>query len=399
MKFTLAQSMLQAVEGWHDQYNHLTWNAVRTDAISFWSTVHLGPQGHYTLYRREDFTSWVVFFAVFAALILFDNVILHRRNETPSFARASMYCIFWISTAGGFCGFVYWTRGPQAAFDWWTGYLLEWMLSVDNLFVFRTIFVVFKTPDSQKHKPLFWGIVGAVIFRMAFFILEEVMIHNFTWMHFVLGAFLVYTGIKMVMMDDDEANPEENPILRQIFKVVPYIDSYAPDPKFCVRIPVDAKSGEPMLDPAAAAALLSISEKPPNELSGRVVVWQRRATRLAIVVACLEITDVVFAVDSVSAIVAQIPDLFLAYTACVFAMLGLRATFFVIDELVKLFSLLSYAVAAILVFIGCKLALKSWIHIPPMVVCCILCSTLSLTMVASVIYERMRGSDDKIEVP
>jgi len=306
-----------------------------------------------------------------------------------------LYCLFWIACAGAFCGFIFFTRGPQAAFNWWTGYLLEWMLSVDNLFVFRTVFVVFKTPDEQKHKPLFWGIVGAVFFRMAFFVLEEVMIHNFVWMHFVLGAFLVYTGIKMIACeDDDDANPEENPILVKLFKVVPYIDAYAPEPKFFTSIPVDAQTMEPVLE-ANAAVTLQKTGKLPVELDGHVVVWQRRATRLMLVVACLELTDVIFAVDSVSAIVAQIPDLFLAYTACVFAMLGLRATFFVVDELVKLFSLLSYAVAAILMFIGAKLALKSWIEIPPSIVCIILISTLSLTMLASVVYEHVKGKEDE----
>jgi len=399
MKLSWTHDVLETITSWKSEYNHLTWNTVRSDALDFWSSVHLGPHGHYTLYRREDLVSWVVFFALFVFLILFDNLCLHRNNDKPSFAKASCYCLFWISTAGAFCGFVYWTRGAQAAFDWWTGYLLEWMLSVDNLFVFRTIFTVFRTPDDQKHKPLFWGIVGAVIFRMIFFILEEVMIHSFSWMHFVLGAFLVYTGIKMLFMDDDEASPEDNPILKRIFTIVPYVDSYAPEPRFFVNLPVDTKTGECVLEPAAAAALCKVGEKPATEVSGHAVVWQNRATRLCLVVVCLELTDVVFAVDSVSAIVAQIPDLFLAYTACVFAMLGLRATFFVIDELVKLFSLLSYAVAAILIFIGLKLALRSWIHIPPSVVCCILLSTLGLSMVASVIYEHFREKDDDEEAP
>lgn len=394
---SLGHHVLEVFHSWTVESSNLNWNTVKLDALSFWS--HFGPQGHYQLYRHEDLGNWVAFFGIFTLLIIFDNFVLHRNNETPSFKKAVGYCAFWISTAAAFCGFVYWTRGVQAAFDWWTGYLLEWMLSVDNLFVFRTIFTVFRTPDTHKHKPLFWGIVGAVIFRMAFFILEEVMIHNFTWMHLVLGAFLVYTGVKMVLMDDDEASPEDNPILQRIFKVIPYVDSYSPEPRFFAKVPVDINTKETVLDPSAAAQLLKLSEKPPVELSGNAVVWQCRATRLMLVVVCLEITDVVFAVDSVSAIVAQIPDLFLAYTACVFAMLGLRATFFVIDELVKLFSLLSYAVAAILVFIGVKLALKGWIHIPPMVVCCILISTLSLTMVASVIYEHYKGDEEEVEVP
>jgi len=286
--------------------------------------------------------------------------------------------------------------------------MLEWMLSVDNLFVFRTVFVYFKTPDEQKHKPLFWGIVGAIIFRMAFFVVEELLLHNFTWMHFLLGIFLVYTGLKILWVDEDEGRPDENPILEKIFKVVPFVDAYAVEPKFVAKVPYD-ENGVPLLAPAKDCLPENKWRRQESAPQAKVVPswdasmqeidqvkierWRYRATRLALVVVCLEITDVVFAVDSVSAIVAQIPDLFLAYTACVFAMLGLRATFFVIDELVNLFSLLSYAVAAILVFIGIKLCLKTWVHIPPWVVCIVLSSTLTVAMIASLVYERMKGPE------
>merc|ERR1719221_1139404 len=259
------------------------------------------------------------------------------------------------------------------------------MLSVDNLFVFRSIFLVFRTPENQKHKPLFWGIMGAVFFRMLFFVVGEILLHSFSIVHLVLGAFLVYTGFKVVLMDEEEA-PDQGPVITKITQLVPYVDAYAPTPLFFARL-------EPY-DPMLSARGEGQQGRPQNRrssISDFSQVQPLRATRLLIVVIALELTDVVFAVDSVSAIVAQVPDLFLAYTACVFAMLGLRATFFVIDELVKVFSLLSYAVGAILVFIGAKLCLRGWVHVPQEIVCCILVSAVVLSMVASVIFDRCRG--------
>jgi len=303
------------------------------------------------------------------------------------------FTLFWLGCAALFACYVWAVRGPQDAFDWTTGYLLEWMLSVDNLFVFRSIFVVFRTPDDQKHKPLFWGIVGAIIFRMAFFVVEEVLLHHFTWMHILLGAFLVYTGVKVVLVDEEEDDPTQNLVYAKIIKCLPYVDAYSPKGRFFERVPVSPE-GElitqgiftPPDSEDEEGAGVATPATPGSSRPKRLV-----ATRLTLVTICLEITDVIFAVDSVSAIVAQIPDLFLAYTACVFAMLGLRATFFVVDELVNLFTFLPYAVAAILVFIGIKLMMRSYFHIPPEIVCCILVSTLVLSIVASIIYDWSQG--------
>jgi len=336
------------------------------------------PDG-YRLLREEDTVAWVVFFVLFFILLIFDNFILHNHEEALTFGRASAYTVFWLMCAAGFNVYVYHVRGKEDAFAWGTGYLLEWMLSVDNLFVFRSVFLAFGTPDDQKHKPLFWGIVGAIIFRMIFFVIEEVLLHSFAFMHFLLGVFLVYTGIKILTMDEDEeVSPEDNVVIQKITEWVPFVNAYAPTPKFFARIPARGMNGTPRIE------ALDEMGRPPM-----------KATRLLLVVVCLELTDVVFAVDSVSAIVAQIPDLFLAYTACVFAMLGLRATFFVVDELVKLFSLLSYAVAAILIFIGIKLCLKGWVHIEPSVVCCILVSTLALSMIASVLWDKCGPKEEE----
>mmetsp|Transcript_127641 Transcript_127641/g.272154 ORF Transcript_127641/g.272154 Transcript_127641/m.272154 type:complete len:454 (+) Transcript_127641:78-1439(+) len=387
----------------------------RDSALSrLWTGIE--PGGHpenYRLLRHEDMASWVVFGVVFVVLIIFDNSILHRHQETMSFGKASLCSVFWFACAGLFCGYVYMVRGPQDAFDWGTGYLLEWMLSIDNLFVFRSIFTLFKTPDDQKHKPLFWGIIGAIVFRMAFFVIEELAVANFSWMHLLLGIFLIYTGINVVCGDEEEANPTQSPWFVKFCRYVPFVDAYSPEARFFAEVPVDVGSGDvvlpgwnPPMEPRTP--LGRHAESTPRggrraddewkvgaddvSTGGHGIVQQCRATRLVLVVICLEATDIVFAVDSVSAIVAQIPDLFLAYTACVFAMLGLRATFFVVDELVRLFSLLSYAVASILIFLGAKIIAKGWIHIPPEVVCIVLTGTILLSIVASLLYDRFNSA-------
>lgn len=332
------------------------------------------------LFEQEDIVNWTVFTAVFTILIIFDNFILHRKAEKLSLLQSMLYTTFWIAVAGIFNVYILWTRGADDAFSWGTGYLLEWMLSVDNLFVFHRIFIVFKTPDEQKHKPLFYGIIGAIVFRMIFFLIGEILLHHVTAMHLIFGIFLVWTGFQAISMgDDDGDDPDKGYLYQFLIQHINYVDRYDDQGKFFTPVEVTVD-------------LEKTDEKGPPK---QEVVVQYRATRLVLVVVCLEVTDLVFAVDSVSAIVAQIPDLFLAYTACVFAMLGLRAMFFAIDELVKLFALLAYGVAFILIFIGLKLILRSWIHFPPKLVCFILVGTLVFSMVASLVMEKLYPSEDE----
>lgn len=345
------------------------------------------------LFEQEDMTAWGVFTLVFFGLVIFDNFILHRKAEKLSLLQAVLYTTFWIAVAGMFNCYVWYTRGAEDAFSWGTGYLLEWMLSVDNLFVFHRIFIIFKTPDEQKHKPLFYGIMGAIVFRMIFFLIEEILMHHVSWMHLVFGAFLIYTGIKAVSMDDDEESPDQGYLFQLLLSHIKYVDRYDETGRFFV--PVEIAAGKEDETPRIMSVSESKSLLEAQDTDGAEVKTpiEWRATRLVLVVVCLEVTDLVFAVDSVSAIVAQIPDLFLAYTACVFAMLGLRAMFFAIDELVKMFTLLGYGVAFILIFIGMKLILRSWIHIPPEIVCFILIGTLIMSVLASVIQDKYFGED------
>lgn len=359
----------------------------------------LEPTNHHekktVFFQEEDMGPWCVFTLVFVVLVLFDNVVLHRKNEKLSLLKAILYTTFWIAVAGMFNVYVYMTRGVDDAFQWGTGYLLEWMLSVDNLFVFHRIFIIFKTPDDQKHKPLFYGIIGAIVFRMIFFLLGEVLINNVSWMHLVFGLFLVYTGYKAVSMDDDDDAPDKGWLFNYIIQYISYVDRYDDQGRFFVPVEEDKRQQRKDLDSDSED-----NEKPLSARSCEAPVEVKfRATRLVLVVVCLEVTDLIFAVDSVSAIVAQIPDLFLAYTACVFAMLGLRAMFFAIDELVKMFALLAYGVAFILVFIGVKLILRSWIHIPAKIVCCILVGTLVFSILASLVKDKWDKEHEEDDYP
>lgn len=282
---------------------------------------------NYVLFQHSDIMSWAIFAVVLLSLIMFENTVLHRPSTKLTFARAALHSCFWICSAGAFVRYIYMTRGVQAATDWSTAYLLEWMLSVDNLFVYRSIFTIFKTPDSHKHKALFWGVLGAVIFRMVFFSVESLLFANFTWVHFILGAFLIYTGVSGIVMDGDENEEEEPHRWREFLeRHLRFVDAYAPEAQFFAQVTSDASSGEAMLGdwiPQRSQAAASLKGRDARDIRFQVV-----ATRLLLVVIFLEASDLMFAVDSVSAITSQVPNLFLAYSASAFAMCGLRATFF-----------------------------------------------------------------------
>lgn len=318
------------------------------------------------LFRREDATEWVVFTVAFFALIIFDNWVLHRKNEVLSFGKACGYTFFWICCAGCFNLYVYHQKGYDAALTWATGYLLEWMLSVDNLFVFHLIFKIYGTPEDQMHKPLFYGIVGAIVFRMIFFVLEEALFHSFWWAKVVFGLFLIYTGVQSALVDEEEEDPTQNPVVVALSSMIPMTKRYADDGSFFIK-EYDEDDVEQVGPPKC------------------------KATLLVAVVLCLEVTDVVFAVDSVSAIVAQVPDLFLAYTACVFAMLGLRAMFFMVNNLIGMFKLLKYGVAVILIFIGMKLLMHSHVHFSTGVVLGMLVGAVAASVVGSMMMEAYGG--------
>lgn len=371
-------------------------------------------RGHYVLFNSKDTVAWLIFLLVFVLLVSFDNFVLHRKAKVLSFTRACVYATFWL-----FCGacwnvYVYFHRGWDDALLWSTGYLLEWMLSMDCLFFFHIIFKMFGTPDHLKQIPLFWGIVMAIFFRMFFFLLEEVMMHSFMWTHFVFGAFLIYTGIKSATMGDEHFDPRENALFVFMTKYVRLINKYDDQGHLFVLARVDPTTGETIEEPnnGMVGPNGKKAENPEQGDVEKVAFYAQKegygtqekeasntsntlrgdykwhGTLLVIVVFCITITDLIFAVDSVSAVVAEVPDLFLAYTASVFAVLNLRAMFFVTDQLIHMFVLLKYGIASILVIIGLKLILKEWVVIPAYVMIMLLISIVAICIAGSLVVNK-----------
>jgi len=380
-----------------------------------------GGDPSYTLFRMEDMTAWLTFSGIFVFLIMFDNYFMNSKAEHLTVGRAILYTLFWIAMAMCFCGWVWMYYGKDSAFMWMSGYMLEWMLSFDNLFVFHLIFSVYGTPEHLKHRPLYIGICGAVFFRLVFIFVGEYLMHTMMLMHFVFGGFLVYTGIQTIRADDEDEDPSQNSLVQWLQQQVPFISFYDRSGAFFVRVPVDEhgkmieQDNSDLMDPIspkdsegeAESALEAGPMKSKEGIADYGTIGSNklaaaapqeklhlRATMLFLVVCCLEISDVIFAVDSVSAIVAQVNDLFLAYTSAVFAMLGLRATFFIIDVLVHMFSLLKYGVAIVLVFIGIKLCLSHVYPISPGVVVLVLVLAIGGSMVASVVAEELEKKAD-----
>jgi len=373
------------------------------------ATAIASRRGHYVLFHEKDTYAWLIFLGVFFVLIAFDNLVLHRHAKVLSFTRACLYAVFWL-----FCGvlwniYVFYHRGWNDAVLWSTGYLLEWMLSMDCLFFFHIIFKMFSTPDHLKHIPLFWGILFAIFFRMFFFLIEEFLMHSFVWTHVVFGLFLVYTGIKSATMGDEHFDPRENALFGFLCKYGRMINRYDDSGRLFVQVRVDPKTGEAIdedvmsMDKGAKrdsgdvekAKIITKQQEGygTQAASGSKEVYKWHGTLLVVVVMCILITDLIFAVDSVSAVVAEVPDLFLAYTASVFAVLNLRAMFFVTDKLIHMFVLLKYGIASILVLIGMKLMLKEWVHVPATVMIIILIAIVTsciLGSVALVKYREMR---------
>lgn len=287
--------------------------------------------------------------------------------------------------------------------------MLEWMLSFDNLFVFHLVFTSYACPDNLKHRPLFFGIVGAVVMRLVFIFIGEYLMHAMGFMHLIFGGFLIWTGIQTVVSDEEDEDPSQQPLVVWLQGHMKFVNVYDSKGAFFVQCPVD-DNGEPEIPEYAVVQPEQPTETSPlveegeparkvdivdfSIISGSQRRMETRATMLFLVCFCLNLCDLLFAVDSVSAIVAAVNDLFLAYTSAVFAMLGMRAIFFLIDIMVQLFSLLKYGVAFILVFIGVKLIVGRVYHIPSYIVCIVLVVAIASSMIASVIQEKLQ---DKAE--
>ncbi|GGD12198.1 TerC family protein [Nocardioides daphniae] len=271
--------------------------------------------------------AWAAVLAVIVAMLAID-LFAHRTAHVVSVREAAAWSALWVSLGVAFGGVVWWAYGPRAGGEYFAGYLIEKSLAVDNVFVFALIFTSFAVPREYQHRVLFYGVLGALVFRAVFIAGGVVLIENFAWVLYVFGAFLVYTGAKMLIHRADEWDPTRSPVLRWAQRRIPSTP----------------------------------------ELHGQRF-WVRRAggwvaTPLFFVLLLIETTDIIFAVDSIPAIFAVTQEPFLVFTSNAFAILGLRAMYFLLADLMHRFVHLKVGLAAILVFVGVKMLLLDVVKIP-----------------------------------
>ena len=297
--------------------------------------------------------SWFGFTAFVIGLLLLDLLVFNRKAHEIRLREALGWSAFWVALSLGFNLLVYRYMGQQAGLQWLTGYLVEKALSVDNLFVFLLIFNYFKVPAQYQHRVLFWGVLGALILRAIFILAGAALLARFHFLTYLLGAFLVYTGIRMgVGGGGPEIDPEHNPIVRFLSRRLP-ITRQIESGAFFVR-----KDG------------------------------LRFATPLLVVLVMVETTDVVFAADSIPAILAITRDTFVVFTSNVFALLGLRAMYFALASLMRLFHYLNYGLALVLAFIGAKILLERVLPLSMPLSLGVVGAILLLSVVASLIWPK-----------
>jgi tellurite resistance protein TerC len=272
--------------------------------------------------------TWIGFIGLICALLALDLFVFHRRAHVVTFKEATKFSVFWIVLGLAFGGVIFLWQGAEAGGEYLAGYLIEKSLAVDNIFVFALIFGYFGVPAKYQHRVLFWGILGALVFRGAFIAGGVALLEAFHWTIYVFGAFLVITGIRMATHRNTEVHPERNPALRLFKRLVPTTDDYH-------------------------GQRLTIRH------AGR-----RYATPLLAVLVIVETTDIVFAIDSLPAIFAVTNDAFIVFTSNAFAILGLRALYFMLAGMIRRFIYLSIGLAAVLVFVGIKMLLTDVWHVP-----------------------------------
>ncbi len=297
---------------------------------------------------------WIGFNLMVAILLILDLFVFNRKNKAMKVKEALAWSGFWIGLALTFNVFIYFALGKAEAIQFLTGYLVEESLSVDNLFVFILLFSYFKTQARYQRKVLFWGIIGAVFFRAIFILAGFSILQKFHWITYIFGIFLVYTAYKMFFEKEKEVNPEANPLIKYLGKIIPITDSYH-EGRFFVRL---------------------------NK--------KKFATPLFIALIVVETTDIVFALDSIPAVLAITTNVFIAYSSNIFAILGLRALYFALEGVMKLFHYLHYGLAIILFFIGIKLVTSQWINIDTISSLIVIGAVLSISIVASLFIKKSK---------
>lgn len=303
---------------------------------------------------------WLLFGSIITIMLVLDLGVFHKKSHTVSIKESLIWTGIWIVLAFAFTGWIYFDMGQVKALEFLTGYVIEKSLSIDNIFVISLIFSYFKVPSKYQHRVLFWGVLGALVFRIIFIFAGVALINKFHWMIYVFGAFLVYTGIHMLKGEDKKIDIETNPAIkfvRKFFKITPEFHQE----HFAV-----VKDGVRYLTP------------------------------LALVLIMIESTDIIFAVDSIPAILAITPDPYIVFTSNVFAILGLRSLYFALNGIMEMFEYINYALSAILVFVGIKMLISGYIKVPTILSVGLIFSFLIISILASIYFPKKGKNKERV---
>lgn len=300
---------------------------------------------------------WTIFGVVTIGLLALDIGVFNRKAHEVSLKESLWWSLFWTVIALLFMIVVHYSNGSEGAMLYLTAYVVERALSMDNLFVFLLIFTYFQVPDKYQHRILFWGIIGALLMRFIFIFAGIALINKFHWILYVFGVILIYSGIKMLGDDDDEIEPEKNPVLRLFRKIMPVAENYRGGRFFIKK---DLK-------------------------------WY--ATPMFVVLIVIETSDVIFAVDSIPAVLSISQDTFIVYTSNIMAILGLRALYFALAGIMKIFRFLNYGLAVILSFVGVKMLVSGFFHISTSVSLLVICGVLTFSIMVSIFFPEEEAAD------
>ena len=304
---------------------------------------------------------WVAFNVFVLVMLALDLGVFHRKSHVVGVREALIWSVVWISLALLFNLWLYLTRGPELALQFLTGYLIEKSLSVDNIFVFLLVFSYFKVPPLYQHKVLYWGILSALVMRAILIVAGAALIKNFHWVIYLFGAFLVFTGIKMALQKGHGLDPGRNPVVRLFKRFMPVTPDFVGSRFF-------------------------------THVDGRL--W---ATPLFVTLLVVEVSDLIFAVDSIPAIFAVTNDAFIVYTSNAFAILGLRALFFALAGIMDRFHYLKLGLSVILVFVGVKMLLTDIFKIPMGASLAIIALVLAAAVTASLLRPRNETEENAVD--
>jgi len=295
---------------------------------------------------------WLAFGAVITAMFVLDLFVFNRKSHEIRFREALTWTLVWVGLAMAFNAGVWYYLGKAKALEFLTGYIIEESLSVDNLFVFIMIFSYFRVPRAHQPRVLKWGIIGALVMRGIFIILGIELIERFHWMVYLFGAILIYTGIKMAFGGDEKVEPEKNPLVRLVRRFMPITKRMAGDRFFIKRRGILA------------------------------------ATPLFLTLIVVESSDLIFAVDSIPAVLAVTRDPFIVYSSNVFAIMGLRSLYYLLAHVMEMFAYLKLGVSCILAFVGAKMLLVDVVEIPLLFSLGVIIGTLTISILVSVILAK-----------